>query len=111
MADRYKELEALQARVRAGLAAVVPQWLAAARAALEKLTTAALDPDVSDLEFTRMVETAIIEMPSLMDELDHDALAAYMERAMGAAYAQGIAAGYARTPNSLAQAREPSPGA
>jgi hypothetical protein len=85
-------LEAYQERVRAGLAQVVPQWVDAARRKLETLTKAAKNPEISDEEFLRLIEAAVIEMPALMAELDGDALARYLERAMGGAAAMGIEA-------------------
>ena len=102
MPDRFQDLEKYQARVRDGLQEVIPQWLGEARRRLERLTTAAMDPEVNDADFLAMVQEQVATMPAMMQELDTEALARALEKAMGSAYAQGIAAGYARGPNAQA---------
>jgi surfactin synthase thioesterase subunit len=100
--NRFRPLESLQAATRARIPRVSIAWLAAARAPIEALTTAALDPAVSDSEFLRRVQDFADSLPSLMDSIDHDALAALMEESMGAAAANGIAARLADTPPAAA---------
>jgi hypothetical protein len=89
--NRHKQAEALASTVRAEIPRVAVQWLAAARAPLEKLTTAALDPNLSDEDLLSQIDAFIKKLPELMDELDHDALAKLMENGMGAAMGNGIA--------------------
>ena len=89
--NRFRELEKLQAATRAELPRVAVAWLAAARAPLEKLTIAALDPAISDADFRSRVEAFAKSLPGLMQSLDHDALSKLMENSMGAAMANGIA--------------------
>ncbi|MEO5915570.1 MAG: hypothetical protein ABIS50_15155 [Luteolibacter sp.] len=88
--NRFQQLEIQQAATRAELPRVAVQWLAAARTPLEKLTMAALDPDLSDEEFVKLVERFSEDLPKLLDTMDHDALAELMEEGMGAAMANGI---------------------
>lgn len=90
--DRYREFETLSQAVRDGLPRVAVQWLAAARRPLETLTRAALDPEISDEEFRKMVEEFSEKLPELYDKLDVDALQDHLEGAMGAAMANGLAA-------------------
>lgn len=90
--NRHRQAEELSARVREELPRVAVQWLAALRRPLEELTRAALAHDLPDAAFRALVEEFSRRLPSLMEELDHDALAAPMEEAMGAAMANGIAA-------------------
>lgn len=89
--NRFRQLERLQAATRAELPRVAVAWLAAARAPLEKLTIAALDPTISDADFRARVEAFAQSLPGLMQSLDHAALAKLMEDSMGAAMANGIA--------------------
>lgn len=90
-ARRYRDLERLQAAARKQIPAAALAWLAAARAPLEELTTAALSGQVSDADFREMVERFAAKLPELFDQLDHNALATLMETTMGAAMANGIA--------------------
>lgn len=90
--NRHRQAEQLSARVREKLPRVAAQWLAAARRPLEALTRSALDPDLTDDAFRALVEEFSRRLPTLLDELDHDALAKLMEDSMGAAMANGIAA-------------------
>jgi hypothetical protein len=92
MPDRIETQERLAAAVRAGLPGVVAEWLAPARARLEVLTRSALDPEVDDETFNRMIRHAAAGLPELMEELRTLSLADYFEAAMGAAAANGIAA-------------------
>ena len=89
---RYRDLEKLQANVRAEIPKVAVSWLAVVRKEMEKLTKAALSGEVSDEEFRRMVEKTSKRLPELLGEMDHDALADLMEKAQGASMANGIAA-------------------
>lgn len=88
--DRFKQAEKLAAATREEIPKVAVQWLAAARAPLEKLTMAAMDPDLSDEEFLTLVKDFSDSLPGLLDEMDHDALAKLMEHGMGAGMANGI---------------------
>lgn len=88
--NRFQEAEALAATVRAELPRVAVQWLAAARPPLEKLTRAALDPELSDADFLALVEDFSRSLPTLFDQLDHATLATHMENSMGAAMANGL---------------------
>lgn len=89
---RYRDLEKLQATVRAEIPTVAIDWLAAVRKEMEKLTKAALSGDVSDAEFRGLVEETSKRLPKLLKKMDHDALAKLMETSMGAAMANGLAA-------------------
>ena len=100
-------MERAQARARAGLVAVVPKWTERARQKLEELTTLALDESVSHEDFLRRVERAVIEMPAMMEELDHDALGRYMADVMADSMARGMLA----TRERAAAAGVPPPGA
>ncbi len=88
--NRFQEGEKLAAAVREEIPKAAVLWLAAARDPLEKLTMAALDPELSDAEFVRLVEEFSKDLPGLLEKLDHDALAKLMEDGMGAAMANGI---------------------
>lgn len=90
---RFEDLERYAAAaVRAGLPAVVMEWLAPARARLEVLTRSAVDPEVDDETFLQMVRRAAAELPELMEELGTTSLAEYFEAAMGAAAVAGMTA-------------------
>ena len=89
--DRFKQSEQLAAATREEIPKVAVRWLAAARAPLEKLTMAALNPDLSDAEFLAMVAEFSKKLPALLDTMDHDALAKLMEHGMAASMANGIA--------------------
>lgn len=93
--NRHRQFEKLSEEVRAEFPSVAVPWLAAVRRPLERLTMAALDPEVSDAEFRRMVEEFAERLPELLDEIDHDAIGELMEGAMGAAAANGLAAAQA----------------
>lgn len=88
--NRYATAEKLAAATRDELPSVAVQWLAAARAPLEKLTMAALDPDLSDEDFLSLVAEFSAALPGLLETMDHSALAALMESGMGAGMANGI---------------------
>jgi hypothetical protein len=88
--NRFQQAEALAATTREEIPRVAVQWLAAARAPLEELTTAALDPDLPDAEFLNRVDAFIKKLPNLLESMDHAALADLMERGMGAAMGNGI---------------------
>jgi hypothetical protein len=88
--NRFRQLETLQAATRGRIPGVAVSWLAAARAPLEKLTTAALDPAITDAEFLALVKSFSESLPSLLDTMDHESLASLMEESMGAAMANGI---------------------
>lgn len=88
--NRFQEAEKLAATTREEIPRVAVQWLAAAREPLEKLTMAAMDPDLSDAEFRALAEAFSQSLPGLLDTIDHDALAKLMEDGMGAAMANGI---------------------
>ena len=90
--NRFRTHEQLSAATRARLPEAVGPWLAAVRAEMEKLTTAALSGEVSDEEFRALVEETSAALPDLLDRTDHDSLAGLMEHGMGAAMANGIAA-------------------
>lgn len=90
MEDRFKDAEKLAAATREKIPGAAVLWLAALRKPLEKLTMAAVDPDLSDEDFRALVEKFAKDLPRLMDELDHDELAKLMEDGMGAAMANGI---------------------
>lgn len=89
---RFSTLAKLQAATRAAIPGAAVAWLAALRQPLEKLTMAAMDPALTDAEFSAMVETFSASLPGLLEAMDHDALAKLMEDGMGAAMANGIAA-------------------
>ena len=89
--NRYQEAEILAATVREQIPSTAVRWLAAVREPLEGLTTAALDPAVSDEDFTALVETFSASLPGLLETMDHAALAELMEGGMGAAMGNGIA--------------------
>lgn len=95
---RYRALERLQQSTRATLPELVPAWNAPVREALEDLTTASLDPDLSDEDFEALVADTRENLHRLMDEIDHSALADLMEESMGASAANGIAARMEETP-------------
>ena len=88
--SRFKDAENLAADVRDGLPDAVIDWLAAAREEMEKLTTAPLSGDLSDVDFRALVEETSKRLPELLDQMDHDVIAARMETAMGAAMGNGI---------------------
>lgn len=90
--NRFRQFEKLSEQVRAQLPGVAVPWLAAVRGPLEALTTAALDPGVTDPEFRAMVEEFAARLPELLDEMEHDALGNLLEGAMGAAAANGLTA-------------------
>jgi hypothetical protein len=88
--NRFQQAERLAAATREEIPKVAVRWLAAARAPLEKLTVAALDPDLTDEAFLQLVDGFSKSLPGLLDEMDHDALATLMEHGMGAGMANGI---------------------
>jgi hypothetical protein len=89
--DRFKQTERLAAATRGEIPKVAVRWLAAARDPLERLTMAALDPDLTDEAFLALVEKFSNSLPGLLDTMDHAALANLMEEGMGAGMANGIA--------------------
>jgi hypothetical protein len=88
--SRFKDAEKLAETVRGEIPAAAINWLSAARKEMEKLTRAALRGDISDDEFRAMVEATSKRLPTLLDDMDHDALAKLMEDGMGAAMGNGI---------------------
>jgi hypothetical protein len=90
MKNRFKDAEELAAATREEIPKVAVRWLAAARAPLEKLTMAALDPDLTDDAFLALVDGFSKSLPGLLDRMDHASLANLMETGMGAAMANGI---------------------
>jgi hypothetical protein len=88
--NRFQQAEALAATTREEIPRVAVQWLAAARAPLEEITTAALDPDLSDEDFLALVAAFSESLPGLLEKMDTAALADLMERGMGAAMGNGI---------------------
>lgn len=88
--NRFQESEILAAAVREQIPSTAVRWLAAVREPLEALTTAALDPAVTDEDFIKLVETFSASLPGLLETMDHDALAELMESGMGAAMGNGI---------------------
>lgn len=88
---RYRDLEKLQATTRAELPRVAMLWLAAVRGPLEALTTAAMNPELTDAEFIKLVADFSEGLPELLKTIDHSALAELMENSMGAAMGNGIA--------------------
>jgi hypothetical protein len=104
--DRFKQTERLAAATRGEIPKVAVRWLAAARDPLERLTMAALDPDLTDEAFLALVEKFSNSLPGLLDTMDHAALANLMEEGMGAAMANGIA-GRAAPPGPPMKAKLP----
>lgn len=102
--NRFQQTEELAAATRGEIPKVAVQWLAAARAPLEKLTMAALDPALTDEAFLAMVEEFSKSLPNLLGTMDHDSLAKLMEHGMGAAMANGIAQ---RMPPAVVKAKLP----
>lgn len=90
--NRFQTAEKLMAATRAQIPRAAVRWCAAVRQPLEILTMAALSPDVSDEQFTELVEAFSESLPGLMESMDHAALAELMEAGMGAAMANGLTA-------------------
>ena len=90
--QRHKTGEKLMAATREKLPGAAVRWLAAVREPLEILTMAALSADVSDTQFTELVEDFSASLPGLMETMDHEALAELLEASMGAAMANGLTA-------------------
>jgi hypothetical protein len=90
MKNRFKDAETLAAATREEIPKVAVQWLAALRAPLERLTMAAMNPDLTDAEFMALAKGFSESLPGLLDEMDHDSLAKLMEHGMGAGMANGI---------------------
>lgn len=89
---RYRDGEKLQAAARAEMPAAAVRWLANVREPLQVLTMAALSPDVTDDEFATLVESFSESLPGMLEKIDHGAIAELLEKSMGAAMANGMAA-------------------
>lgn len=81
-------------------------WLREVRPFFEELQQMAQDPEVSDAEFARAVLRARDQIPKLYPKLNAKALAASLERCMGAAMHNGIV-DRLNASTSVAQARSP----
>lgn len=88
--NRPQAYETLAAETRAGLPAVVREWTAPLRETIERLARAALDPTIDDTTFLHQLQDAARDIARL--DLPAQHLADHMERAMGAAAVNGIAA-------------------
>jgi len=83
-------------RVLEDLTGVEAKWLGGVKPFFRSLVTAALNTELSDQDFLLVIAKAQREMPELFDKLNHDALAAAMEAAMGSALVNGAVKGSLR---------------
>ncbi|HXG49103.1 MAG TPA: DUF935 family protein [Methylomirabilota bacterium] len=100
--DEYSAVRAKSAtdqlteRVLEDLTGVQARWLGGVKPIFARLVNLAKDGDVSDAELIEALERAAREMPELFNRLRPEALAAHLERAMGAACVNGAVEGAMR---------------
>jgi phage gp29-like protein len=83
-------------RIIEDLSGVEAKWLGGIKPHFQALVAAAQSDQLSDEQFTRVLEIAAKQFPELFGKLDVATLAASMEASMGAACVNGAVSGYLR---------------
>lgn len=93
MRAQQQATEKLTENVLEDLTGVEAKWLGGVKPYFRRLVAAALSRNVTDAEFVAVLERAQKEMPELFAHMRHEAVASALEKAMGAACANGAVRG------------------
>ncbi len=84
-----KQRDYLEKHYRSHLPIILNEWLDEARTELEKLTKACLSPDVSDAEFTKLMEEWAKDPHKILNKLNVSSLTNHLTDTMGSYAAIG----------------------